>query len=163
MKKYYTDWRTILTYGTIVGILFGVTLYWNRNPELSIQVAINAVSAWFIFWGFILLISTKYSYAAISGSTLKFVYILFIRRTIDISSITEINDQSTYKVAKGAFRSLYIFYKDKKNNTKYIELRITIFPEKTLGKLIKNLKEVNPKIELNRYAEKLLQGAKDFK
>jgi len=106
----------------------------------------------------VMILTTAYSYASISDTTLKFVWLFFSRRTIDINSITDINDQPTFKVAKGKFRSLYIFYRDEKGNTKYIELRITIFPEKTLGRLIKDLKEINPRIELNKYAEKLMQS-----
>jgi len=112
-----------------------------------------------VFCTVIISLVSWFSYAAVTGTTLKFIYLLFYRRTVDISSITEINDQPTYKVAKSAFRSLYVFYKDKNRRTKWIQLRITIFPEKALGNLIKDLKAINPHIELNKYAEKLMKAA----
>lgn len=113
---------------------------------IAIPIAIGVICA------------TVFSYARIEGKTLKFMYFLYQRRTIDIDSITEINDQSTYKIAKSQFRSLYLFYKDKNGVKKWIEFRITIFPEKTLGRLIKDLKAINPRIELNTYAEKLMKA-----
>ena len=155
MRKYYTDWKTIIIVFAIglalwifgaLGKAKGVVLL-NGSLMVGIPIALIA------------LLSTKYSYVAISGNTLKFVYVLFYRRTIDINSITEINDQPTYKAAKSEFRSLYIFYKDKNDTIKWIELRITIFPEKTLGRLIKDLKQINPRIELNKYSQKLMESA----
>ncbi|HLC49426.1 MAG TPA: hypothetical protein VJI96_03520 [Candidatus Andersenbacteria bacterium] len=160
MKKYYIAWKPIVI---VIGISLLILFV---SDYMQIQEGIHSEDT---FWGGVLitfipiafgvLLATRYSYAAIDGMTLKFVYLLFYRRTIDIRSITEINDQSTYKVGKSIFRSLYIFYKDKNNLVKWIELRITIFPEKTLGKLIKNLKEINPGIELNKYSEKLMRSA----
>src|SRR3989344_4277925 len=151
MKKYYTNWKLILMVGIVVFLL----IIGDSAPKYPDLVAIKADLFFLVVWGFIVLISTRYSYVATKDSTLKFVYILFIRRTIDINSITGIKDESSYKVAKGQFRSLYIFYKDKTGDTKWVELRITIFPEKTLGRLVKDLKEINPRIELNKYAQKL--------
>jgi hypothetical protein len=156
MKKYYTNWKGIIVIGVIIFLLTVL----GSIPKYSDVAVIKADLFFLIFWGFVLLISTKYSYVDITGSTLKFVYVLFIRRTIDINPITAINDQPTYKVVKGAFRSLYIFYKGKNDLTKWIELRITIFPEKTLGKLIRDLKQINPRIELNKLTFPILDFSK---
>lgn len=154
MKKYYTNWQGSLVLGMITFFLV-ISDSFQKYPD---AVTIKADLFFALIWGFFLIILTKYSYASITGTTLKFVYLLFYRRTIDINSITEINDQPTYKAAKKSFRSLYIFYKDKNDEPKYIELRITIFPEKTLGKLIKELKRINPRIELNKYSQKLMDS-----
>ena len=158
MKRYYTDWKTI-SVTILIGlaiILFGLysTTQENGHQDAFLNAALIAIIP--IVFG--ILLATKFSYAEISGTTLKFVYLLFYRRNIDIDSITEINDQPTYKAGKNLFRSLYIFYKEK-GEKKYIELRITIFPEKTLGRLIKDLKVVNSNIELNDYSEKLIKKA----
>ncbi|MDB5225182.1 MAG: hypothetical protein JWL87_134 [Candidatus Adlerbacteria bacterium] len=155
MKKYTTDWKSILMIGVSAGVLMAFTLYLNRNPDLGTDVAIKGLLIWVIFWAFFLLITTCYSYASITNNTLTYVYLFFYRRTVNIDSITEINDQATYKTAKGSFRSLYIFYKDQDGSIKYIEFRITLFSEKTLGRLVKDLKQLNPNIELSGYAEKL--------
>ena len=119
-------------------------------PTVELVVAVFATS--------VVLFLTIFSYASVSGKTLKFVWLFFSRHIIDIDSITDINDQGTFKIAKSQFRSLYVFYDDKSGDKKWIEFRITIFPEKTLGKLIKELKTINPHIKLNRYAEKLMQS-----
>ena len=158
MRKYTTDWRGLSIFFFGLAILYAVILFFQRSPSLGPREIIIGLAGWLGFIGFGVLLMTVFSYVSISGTTLKFVWLLFSRRTIDINSITDINDQPTFKVAKGKFRSLYIFYRDEKGNTKYIELRITIFPEKTLGRLIKDLKEINPRIELNKYAEKLMQS-----
>lgn len=159
MKKYRTDWKTII-------VVIGVSLsLWILGNYMQVQEGILPRDSFFggvlivvipILLG--ILLGTIYSYAIIEGVTLRFVYFLFYRRTIDIKSITEINDQPTYKIAKSSFRSLYIFYKDSNGATKWIELRITIFPEKTLGELIKDLKRINPRIELNTYSQKLMDS-----
>ncbi len=131
---------------------------WGLSGEAANKaVYINAVLMMTAFLAVVVLLITWLSYASISGAKPKFVYLLFYRRTIDIHSITEINDQPTYKAAKSMFRSLYIFYKEK-GDIKWIELRITIFPEKTLGKLIKELKHINPHIDLNTYSQKLMDS-----
>lgn len=160
MKKYYTNWKAIIT---VIGAALVLLIL---SDYMQIREGIHQPNT---FWGGVLmavipigfgvLLATRYSYAAIDDTTLKFVYLLFYRRTVDIPSITEINDQPTYKAAKSMFRSLYIFYKDKSGIDKWIELRITIFPEKTLGKLIKDLKIINPQIELNQYSQKLMESA----
>ena len=155
MRKYYTDWKTI-----IIVFAIGLALWiFGASGKAEGVVLLNGSLMVGIPIALIALLSTKYSYVSISGNTLKFVYVLFYRRTIYINSITEINDQPTYKAAKSAFRSLYIFYKDKNDTIKWIELRITIFPEKTLGRLIKDLKQINPRIELNKYSQKLMESA----
>lgn len=155
MKKYTTDWRGITIAFTILVALwiFFASLEAKEGTMLigSLIVAIPI--------GIGVILATIFSYVAIDGQTLKFMYFLYHRRTIDINSITEINDQPTYKVAKGQFRSLYIFYTDKNGETKWIEFRITVFPEKTLGKLIRDLKQINPRIELNKYSQKLMDSA----
>ncbi|OGZ43264.1 MAG: hypothetical protein A3J55_02625 [Candidatus Ryanbacteria bacterium RIFCSPHIGHO2_02_FULL_45_17b] len=161
MKKYTTDWKGTITIFAIIAIFNAVTFYWNKNPTLPLLKVIIGLVAWFVFVGFGILLMTVYSYASISGNTLKYVWLFFSRRTIDINSITEINDQPTFKVAKSQFRSLYVFYTDKNGDTKWIELRITIFPEKTLGRLIKDLKAINPRIELNKYSQKLMDSASE--
>src|SRR3989344_4374051 len=148
MKKYYTDRRGVIILGALVFLL----VVGSSIPKYPDPNAIKSDILFSVVWTFILLITSIYSYASITGSTLKFVYILFIRRTININLITEIKDSATYRIAKSQFRSLYIFYKDKNDGVKWIELRITIFPEKTLGKLIKDLKSINPNIELNNYS-----------
>lgn len=160
MKKYTANWAgTTLVFVIGLGIwIFGSYLQVQEGsfsgstfPGIEL-VAATAIIA-------VILFTMMFSYAVIEGKTLKFVWLFFSRRTIDIDSITEINDQSTFKVAKSQFRSLYIFYKDKTGDIKWIEFRITIFPERTLGRLIKDLKAINPRIELNKYAEKLMQSA----
>lgn len=159
MKEYTTDWKATIVIFSVVAIVAATGFYLEKNPTMDFpEVAIGLV-VWFGFVGSAILLATKYSYASISDTSLRFVYLFFYRRTIDINFIIEISDQPTYKVAKSHFRSLYIFYKGKNGDTKWIELRITIFPEKTLGKLIKDLKEINPRIELNSYAEKLMKAA----
>ena len=155
MKKYRTDWKIVI----VVAVALAIWILGARAEAVNKQVFINASLGMTALLTIATLLVTQLSYASISGTTLKFVYILFYRRTIDINSITEINDQPTYKVARGMFRSLYIFYKDKEGAIKWIELRITIFPEKTLGMLIKDLKAINPRIELNKYSEKLMEKA----
>lgn len=155
MKIYRTDWKIAIVF--IVALV--IWIFGASTQAFNKEVFINASLGMTALITLVILLINWFSSISISGTTLKFVYLLFQRHTIDINSITEINDQSTYKVAKGAFRSLYIFYKDQQSKKKYIELRITIFPENTLGKLIKHLKQINPKIELNKYSEKLMQSA----
>lgn len=157
MKKYYTNWQLIIL------LIVAALSLWIVGEYLQAQETIYSQTT---FWkgiliavvpiGFGLLLATKYTYVTITDTELKIVNFLFYRRTLDISSITEINDQPTFKMAKGSFRSLYIFYKNKEGEIKWIELRITIYPEKTLGKLIKDLKQINPDIKLNTYSEKLM-------
>ena len=159
MKRYTTDQKGIATFFIILTVLNALILYFNRNPAMSLSKIIVGLASWIAFMGFGILLMTMFSYVSISDTKLKFIWLLFSRRTIDIDSITDINDQSTFKVAKSQFRSLYIFYKNKSNDTKWIEFRITIFPEKTLGRLIKDLKSINPDIKLNNYAEKLMRSA----
>ena len=155
MRKYYTNWKWILIFGTVIFFLITSESV-SRYPD---PVVIKADLFFLIVWSLILLVSTRYSYLIITGTTLQSVYILFIRRTIDINAIIEITDEATYKVAKSQFRSLYIFYKNTSGELKWIELRVTIFPEKTLGRLVKDLKTINPRIELNKYTEKLMRSA----
>lgn len=160
MKKYTANWMgTTLIFVIGLGIwVFGSYLQMQeRSFSDSTFPGIELLAAAFITA--VILFTMKFSYAAIEGKTLKYIWLFFSRRTIDIDSITNINDQATFKVAKSQFRSLYVFYKDKIGDTKWIEFRITIFPEKTLGRLIKDLKAINPRIELNKYAEKLMQDA----
>lgn len=159
MKRYYTDWKTIsITIGLGLAIfLFG--LYSITQEKGHQDAFINAALIAIIPISLGVLLATRFSYAEVSGNTLKFVYLLFYKRTIDIHSVTEINDQPTYKAGKSMFRSLYIFYKDNNGLKKWVELRISIFPEKALGRLIKDLKAVNPSIELNKYSEKLKHEA----
>ncbi len=154
MKIFRTDWRNAIVF-IIAGALM---IFGEKSKALNTHVYMVGSIGIVIFFTFVILLITLFSYASITNTTLKFVYLLFYRRTIDINSITEINDQPTYKAAKKSFRSLYIFYKDKNNAPKYIELRITIFPEKTLAALIKELKRINPRIELNKYSEKLMNS-----
>lgn len=154
MKRYYIDWKTIVIV-SVIGFILLISDSISKYPD---RVVLSADISFLLFFTLILIIITKYSYAEISGSTLRFVYTLYIRRTISIYSITEINDQPTYKIGGNLFRSLYIFYKDKNGKIKWIELRITIFPERTLGKLIKDIKTINPKIELNKYAQGLMES-----
>jgi len=162
MKKYTANW-----FGTTFIIVVGLAI-WVFGSYLQTQESyfsdntfpgIELIAAMFII--VVILFVMIFSYAVIEGKTLRFVWLFFSRRTIDIHSITEINDQPTYKVAKGSFRSLYIFYTDKNGDTKWIEFRITIFPEKTLGMLIKDLKKINPRIELNKYSQKLMDSASE--
>jgi len=155
MKKYRTDWKIAIVFA----IILAGWIISARTQAINTEVFINASLGMTVLLTVITLLITWLSCVFISGTTLKFVYLLFYRRTIDINSITEINDQPTYKVAKGSFRSLYIFYTDKNGEIKWIEFRITIFPEKTLGKLIKELKAINPRIELNKYSQKLMDSA----
>ena len=160
MKKYTADWMgTTLIFIIGLGIwVFGSYLQMQeRSFSDSTFPGVELVAATFITA--VILFTMIFSYAAIEGKTLKYIWLFFSRRTIDINSITDINDQPTFKAAKRQFRSLYIFYKDKSGVTKWIELRITIFPEKTLGRLIKDLKHINPKIELNKYSQKLMESA----
>lgn len=160
MKKYTTDWKgTTIIFVIAVGIwILGAYLRVQEGTfsEEAFPVAVLIVA---IPIALGVVCATVFSYAAIDGKTLRYMYFLYQRRTIDINSITEINDQPTYKVVKSQFRSLYIFYKDKNSETKWIEFRITIFPEKTLGRLIKDLKQINPRIELNKYSQKLMDSA----
>lgn len=159
MKKYTTNWIGTITIFGVLAVFNAITFYLNRNPAMPSSKVIIGLIAWFIFISIGILIMTVFSYVSISDNILKYVWLFFSRRTIDIRSITSIGDQATFKVAKGQFHSLYIFYKDKCGDAKWIELRITIFPEKTLGALIKELKKINPRIELNKYAEKLMKSA----
>jgi hypothetical protein len=155
MKKYTTDWKGIsITFALLVGLWIFFAYFEAMKGTLLVGSLFVAIPI-----GIGVLLATVFSYATIEGEMLRYMYFFYLRRTIDINSITDINDQPTYKAAKGQFRSLYIFYKDKKGDNKWIEFRITIFPEKTLGMLIKDLKEINPHIELNKYAEKLMQTA----
>lgn len=157
MKKYTTDWRaTIITFG-ILAVCSASIFYLTRNPEMSVLGVIIGLAAWFVFVALGVLFMTVFSYASISERTLKYVWLFFLRRTINIDSITDISDQPMFKVVKSQFRSLYIFYNDKSGDKKWIEFRITIFPEKTLGRLIKDLKNINPNIKLNTYSEKLIK------
>lgn len=155
MKIYRTDWKIAIIFliGYIIWVLGA------KSIAFSDQVFVNASLGMALLLVVVALLFTRLSYVSISGTTLKFVDIFFIRRTVDINSITEINDQPTFKMAKGAFRSLYIFYKNNEGKIKWIELRITIYPEKTLGKLIKDLMQFNPNIKLNTYSEKLMRTA----
>jgi hypothetical protein len=161
MKKYAANWA-----GTTFIFVIGLGI-WILGSYLQMQEStfsgggfpgIELIAAASIIA--VILFVMIFSYAVIEGNTLKFVWLFFLRRTIDIDSITHINDQNTFKIAKSQFRSLYIFYKDKAGDTKSIEFRITIFPERTLGLLVKDLKAINPRIELNAYAEKLSQSAR---
>lgn len=154
MKTYRTDWKIAIIF--LIGLAIWAWGIGGQAPNRTVYI--NAVLMATVIFTTIILLTMWLSYAMVSDNTLKFVYLLFYRRTIDIHSITAINDQPTYKGAKGVFRSLYIFYKDR-GLTKYIELRITIFPEKTLGELIKELKRINPHIELNKYSQKLMDTA----
>lgn len=159
MKKYTTDWRGITIIFVIAVAIWILGAYLKvQEGTFSREAFPMAVLIVAIPIAIGVLCATVFSYAAIDGRTLRYMYFLYQRRTIDIDSITDINDQPTYKVAKGQFRSLYVFYKDKKGDTKWIEFRITIFPEKTLGKLIKELKRINPRIELNAYSRKLMES-----
>lgn len=155
MRTYRTDWKIAIIF--LVGYIIWVL--GARSIAFSDQVFINASVGMGLLLAVSVLLLTWLSYVSILGTTLKSVEIFFIRRTIDINSITEITDASTYILAKSQFRSLYILYKDQNGESKHIELRITIFPENTLGRLIKDLKEINPTIELNKYSEKLMQSA----
>jgi hypothetical protein len=150
MRKYRTDWK--------IAIVFAVGLaIWTIGAAMEAKEGTLATAAFGMttLLTVVVLLITWLSYATIPGHTLQFVYLLFYRRTIDIRDITEIDDQPTYKVGKSSFRSVYIFYETRNKEIKYIELRVTIFPEKTLGRLIRDLKHLNPKIKLNGYCEKL--------
>jgi hypothetical protein len=160
MKKYTANWI-----GTTFVIVIGLAI-WVFGSYLQMQESafsgtvfpgIELIAAMFITT--VILFVMIFSYAAIEGRTLKFVWLFFLRRTIDIDSITEIIDQPTFKVAKSQFRSLYLFYKNRRGDTKSIQFRITIFPERTLGKLIRDLKHVNPSIELDAYSKRLIELA----
>jgi hypothetical protein len=155
MKKYYTDWKTIVIVFSVA--TFGLIALGYGN--LSFGKWLRGGIVYLLLMGGLVLLMTRFSYASISGHILKFVYLLFYRRTIDVRDITEINDQPTYKAAKSSFRSVYIFYETRDKAIRYIELRVTVFPENTLGKLIKELKRLNPNIKLNKYCEKLVQSA----
>lgn len=160
MKKYTANWIGT-TFVFVIGLAIWVFGSYLQTQESSFSgnvfPGIELIAATFIT--VVILFVMVFSYAAIEGKTMRFVWLFFSRRTIDIDSITDINDQPTFKVAKSQFRSLYIFYKDKEGEIKWIEFRITIFPEKTLGRLIKDLKQINPKIKLNKYSQKLMDSA----
>jgi hypothetical protein len=154
IKTYRTDWKIAIVFavGLAGWVLIGITEAVNTGVFVKSSLGATALVS------MIALLITRLTYASISGTILRYVDLFFSRRIIDINSITEINDQSTYKVAKSQFRSLYIFYNNR-GETEWIELRITIFPEKELGRLIKDLKEINPRIELNQYCQKLMESA----
>lgn len=151
MTFYRTDWRAA---PFLVALLF-LLLASGFPTAVSKAVFLKGAIAISLFVAATILLITVYSYAAISRSELKFVYLLFYRRTIDINSITEITNKPTYIAAHSQFRSLYIMYKDKTGSQAHIELRITIFPETELARLIHDLKQINPDIHLDSYSSRL--------
>lgn len=150
---YRTDWKTILAVLAVGGVITVASTYsaadftkWLQGSGAFLGAVVAVVGS-----------MTAGSYATVSNGTLKFVYLFFYRRRIRIDAITEISDQSTYKVASSMFRSVYIFYNREDGIQKYIELRMGVFPKVAITGLIGELKERNPKIILSEFCEKLIK------
>jgi len=155
MSFYRTDWRAI-------PLLLAIFAFWEiaaYSEAVSAHAFIGASVGMGSLVFAVLILTTVFSYASIVGPTLKFVYLLLYRRTTNISSITEITNKPTYIAARSQFRSLFILYEDTTGQQAHIELRITIFPEAELARLIRDLKKINPNIRLDNYSERLAATA----
>ena len=155
MNTYRTDWRA----APVLGGLLLLLLASGYPSAVSLAVFLKGAFAISLLVFFIILLITVFSYVTTLGSTLTFVYLLLYRRTIDIHSITEVANKPTYIAARSQFRSLFILYKDKAGQEAHIELRITIFPEAELARLIRDLKRLNPNIHLDSYSARLATTA----
>lgn len=155
MSFYRTDRQAI-------PLLLAIFSFWEiaaYSEAVSVHAFIGASVGMGSLVFILLILITVFSYASIAGPTLKFVYLFFYRRTIDIDCITEITNRPTYIAAQSQFRSLFILYKDKTGQETHIELRITIFPEAELARLIRDLQRLNPNIHLDSYSARLATTA----
>ena len=158
-KIYRADWKTFVVIYTLCFLLMAFFAILGGKDNQNIIIGISGL--FLLFVGVVLLI--VFSYVSIQNNSFVSVsppfFNLFPKKT-SISKITEINRQSTFRIFRGAIKSLYIFYNAKNGKTKWIELRHGVFKEATMGELVRDLKHLNPLIKLDAAAQKLMEKAK---
>lgn len=160
MKKIYrADWKTYAILFTIGFLFMASPLILEGKDKQNIIVGI--VGLFLLLASVVLIIVTRY--ASISDNILIFVYPPLFKlypKKVPISKIIEISRQPTFRIFRGSIKSLYIFYVAENGKTKWIEFRPVVFKEETMGKIVRDLKELNPSIKLDLAAQKLMEQAK---
>lgn len=185
MKRYKTESTSIIYFLLIIGLLFPLVILTDyKNPSWTFEWWASLSGAWLLFLFIASLFPAKFTHLILEkDKVLKFVSMLFVRKTILVHHITEINRQPTFQVLKGKIKSTYIFYESDieqgnslttwlqsvfidsghAGNIKWIELRHSMFSEATIGNLISDLVRINPKIKLDSYCTKLVKSIKPNK
>lgn len=152
-KVYQSNYKTIIPWFFALGLFMLVIGLWGNFSIQRMIEGIILVSIWIIPLNLFI----YFTRVIINEKNLQFP-----GRTFFVVDILEINKGASFKVAKGAYQSLYIIYK-KQNQRKnfvfkildglqhyrfyrqypeldYIDLRFAAFKEQTLAELIYDLK-----------------------
>jgi hypothetical protein len=139
-------------------LIFGfIMLFWFIFA-VSSPTPVRAVSYTFIFFLLIILTLTKGCYISLVETHVTNVQGFFPKK-IDINRISHISIQQSYKGTK-SIKSLYIFFVNSKGDTKYSHVSLGLYKPTTLKELINDLKQLNPKIEIDEDVHKLIGKAK---
>ncbi|TAL49065.1 hypothetical protein EPN83_02205 [Patescibacteria group bacterium] len=148
--RYRTDkaWAGMIAVLLLIGIFPAIL----RQISEGIEPIILLV---FVLLIFIALDNFLGTYVHISDRTICRTDSFILKRCLEINSIQKISYTPTFIIGRSA-RSLYVA-SEIDHKSKYIEMPNIGFTQKTIVKVVKHLKELNPKIELDENAENLIQ------
>ncbi len=153
MKKYKASIKNNTFSILFILVLFLILLF--LTPSLWPYVAIMIL---FLSFGFVLI--AKFTYTIIDGNSLIHVNGLS-KKIISITDITELVIQPRFIIQKKQYKNLFLFYKNKNGDLKYIEFRLNEnYLKDTISQLIYDLKKLNPNIKLDTATQQLIEQAK---
>lgn len=156
MKTKYTTSKTVGAFFLVVGISGLLIAVWDSPSGFRVDsiVLILIAVAVFIFFDLLWGISVS-----LSESTLSRVDSFIFRKEIPLNEIEVIRYQPTYGIGKEV-SSLYVFRRDQ--NTAVITMTSVWFTERALRDFLRDIKKLNPAINLDEEAQALMQKTDDY-
>jgi hypothetical protein len=155
MKEYKTTiWPfgivCVVAVGGMALIVFpGTGKFWKDLEVFVVCVAAPILGSLVLFGWF--------TYVRIYDATVKHVQLAVYRRAVPIANITKVSQEGTYYAASSVIKSLYVYYIQQNGRERFLHLSMALYSEETLGRLLRDLKDINPKIKLDDYCEKLIR------
>lgn len=152
--KYKTNRKWAGMIAILLSLAVIITLLSSKQPIESLILLVMLFFLFVsidVFWGY---------YVLISNDQLNIVKSFIWKRKVNINLIQAIDYRQTFNLGESFaqyYKSLYIVWLQENGGAKMVNLPNDAFTEKTLAQIAKKLKDLNPRIELDKNTEELIK------
>jgi len=161
-KRYKSEWRH---FAGVMGIIW--VLFFFLSPGVPLDRLLKGQLILLVTIVVVLILIAKCEYILITpDKKMKNVYmfLFFQRETFYIRDITSIERVPLYRGLAWAYGyQLFVNFIKEDGTPDYTRINLNLYLPHTIQDLLKTLLEINPKIQLDKEVQKMLEQSKDKK
>ena len=153
VNKYSPGKKNIGWVALMIVIISLLLFYPAFNKKVVINTESVVVILLWVLWILYFYLGWFYTYVSVDEKELKIVKMLFLRKTISISSIQSLKHKYTFA---GAFQGVEVNYLNRSGRKDVSVIPVSALGIRNVSAIIKQLIQQNPSIQIDQDTQKLM-------